>query len=660
MSGYQLRLIRHKVHLKNKQNRYKAIKNSIRLFVAEIWNYYKYKYGTTVYLNLFQKDEVLKECVEILKKYNFSTQQLFIDVDNFGDLPDRSWKTIAKDDVNKEWICIHHTVNELQHYQSQTSSSSSSSASYSTTNILPCKRPFSAVKSTPLYSELASPALKLKKIFHENVLHLSKIMNNLNIFDNFNDPSNLWQANDIKLLKAKSGLCLQKLRDKVCVCGMDFREEMYAIPQCQLQRSEICKEHNGHFHAPLFFDELMKTCKYCQRVLDIQNENLFDPKNAIASHKTNGVITYYDSQNKAWFDDVKKEHHHIEWWVNQYQICRVPRSQSVNLSKVEFNDKKYSVKVVRIENINSGLFIIDDLINTKLERLILKHEKREFNFIHEYNFGNDDCNDDNPKNMERFKQSRAKQTKWYNGIIDYHKADPRYFKTKCGALDQTPGYKTVDYIFNNLVRGILAEIDVKIPKYDGYQIQHYLVSLKNKNRLNAHRDTWRVNWRAFSVLTLGNETSISFVGRNNTQVFKIMKQTRQVIVLIPRCYLATSTKHEMERSDTESLSILGRGGDVCYNDPNKVVPAPRLSSRPTILHEDDLELLFSDDPPGPSSTIFTSKLSSKTFGLPINGNNDTNIEDDNNNDEDIVDQLPSHEYGTRANTKKRLWSCLYE
>ena len=163
MSGYQLRLQRHKIHLKNKQNRYKAIKNSIRLFVAEIWNYYKCKYGTIIDLNLFQKDYVLIECIDILKKYNFSVQQLFIDVDNFGDLPDRSWRRIAKDDINKEWICIHHTVNELQHYQSQSSSISSSSASDSATKILPCKQPLSAVKLTPLYSELRAPALRSKK-----------------------------------------------------------------------------------------------------------------------------------------------------------------------------------------------------------------------------------------------------------------------------------------------------------------------------------------------------------------------------------------------------------------------------------------------------------------------------------------------------------------
>ena len=111
----------------------------------------------------------------------------------------------------------------------------------------------------------------------------------------------------------------------------------------------------------------MRICKYCQRELDVDNDHLFDPKNAVASHKTQGVITYYDSKNNAWFDDINRKYHNLEWWINQYQICRVPRSQSVNLKQVHFNGKKYSVKVVRIENINSGLLIIDNLINSKLE-----------------------------------------------------------------------------------------------------------------------------------------------------------------------------------------------------------------------------------------------------------------------------------------------------
>ena len=74
-------------------------------------------------------------------------------------------------------------------------------------------------------------------------------------------------------------------------------------------------------------------------------------------------------------------------------------------------------------------------------------------------------------------------------------------------------YEFIDYIFNVIVKKIMDKYGIKIKKYDVYQIQHYFVT-QEKNRLNGHRDTWRIGRRSFSVLTLQNESRLTFTGRN--------------------------------------------------------------------------------------------------------------------------------------------------
>ena len=124
-------------------------------------------------------------------------------------------------------------------------------------------------------------------------------------------------------------------------------------------------------------------------------------------------------------------------WNAKYQICRVPRSQIVNTEQVELNGHSYQVSLIRLENINSGAIIIDEVISETLEKLWYKHEIREFKYIKEYNHGNDYKTNkkrsvykkrNKPKdeeeeeklvqNMECYKDTKAKETKWYNGVID--------------------------------------------------------------------------------------------------------------------------------------------------------------------------------------------------------------------------------------------------
>ena len=94
----------------------------------------------------------------------------------------------------------------------------------------------------------------------------------------------------------------------------------------------------------------------------------------------------------------------------------------------------------------------------------------------------------------------------------------------------------------------------------------------------------------------------------------------------------------MERSDYESLSILARGGHVKYNNQNEMISAPKLSSRPSILDEQNMNLLFSKN------------LSRKNNG-DIDDIMDT--EDKNINGMDIdVKKLPWHSHNTRLNKLK--------
>ena len=63
-----------------------------------------------------------------------------------------------------------------------------------------------------------------------------------------------------------------------------------------------------------------------------------------------------------------------------------------------------------------------------------------------------------------------------------------------------------------------------------------------------------------------------------------------------------------------------------------------------------MELLFSDNPPKASETISKPhSLTTVTQFIP-NVDNDDNTQDD----DDIIEQIPRHEYATRANTQKKL------
>ena len=98
----------------------------------------------------------------------------------------------------------------------------------------------------------------------------------------------------------------------------------------------------------------MTICKFCQRIKDLQNDDKFDSNKAIAVYKLNGVITYYDEHNQAWFDDKNYKYHYLDQnnWISSFQICRTPRSQTVNHKVIKLdNGISYNVSLVRIENI---------------------------------------------------------------------------------------------------------------------------------------------------------------------------------------------------------------------------------------------------------------------------------------------------------------------
>ena len=65
-----------------------------------------------------------------------------------------------------------------------------------------------------------------------------------------------------------------------------------------------------------------------------------------------------------------------------------------------------------------------------------------------------------------------------------------------------------------------------------------------------------------------------------------------------------------------------------------------------------------DNPPKPSEII--SKPHSLITATEFIANADNNDYNQDNDDEDVIQQIPPHEDATRANAEKKSWCCLFE
>ena len=123
-------------------------------------------------------------------------------------------------------------------------------------------------------------------------------------------------------------------------CELGFEDEVTGnILQCTLKRSKRCKEVNGRWHLPCFFDLNKKWCKHCARDKNKRNGSRFSEKNAVPQYMKDGIIVYYDQVNDAWCTDKKRKCFRKK--ALPKSICFHPRIHLVN-EKTVFSYLFYS------------------------------------------------------------------------------------------------------------------------------------------------------------------------------------------------------------------------------------------------------------------------------------------------------------------------------
>ncbi len=109
----------------------------------------------------------------------------------------------------------------------------------------------------------------------------------------------------------------------------------------------------------LFFNGIASICKFCARLLGNGNDLLFNPDFRISQYNLNGVITYFDPSNEAWFDDIENQYRNSAVHMNLYNICQTPRFEWVNKRKVRLLDgRNTETSVLRLENANVAMLLI--------------------------------------------------------------------------------------------------------------------------------------------------------------------------------------------------------------------------------------------------------------------------------------------------------------
>eukprot|EP01083_Nonionella_stella_P248306 859845_1 len=233
------------------------------------------------------------------------------------------------------------------------------------------------------------------------------------------------------------------------------------------------------------------------------------------------------------------------------------------------------VYVHRLENINTGAILINDVCSDTFGETLLRRLNTEFEKYEEYNvilkehkpIGNP-SRYQQPQTVE-YDQKKNKRTLWFNFIIyDFSNKNKKIQITNHGLIDNDCVYNTLMPVFNDVK--VIEDAYLKNGGNDvvSLQCQLYLpAKTANANRLNKHRDTVRLGERGFRVLTVINAQEICFVGRNRHMFIRLLKPKNSLLIIPPRSMLAVQYEHFLPLSQLESLSIIGR---TIHGLPNNV------------------------------------------------------------------------------------------
>ena len=296
---------------------------------------------------------------------------------------------------------------------------------------------------------------------------------------------------------------------------------------------------------------------------------------------------------KEWTDIHNREHlEELSRHFKGIPRCQQPGYSTVNstvLSKQYGSNGSTTASVVRVGNINSGAYLIDNYFTEEEEnaivvghRLIMDKYKDKINAAFKVFIDGDVISQD----IVTADQLKNKSTIWLQIIIRYHAvASPQLHLTDFGRSkyedklkeiidneqDLNAIIKYVEVILNSYgtkFEQLCSELDIEYSGFAAYQSQLYQVNKTDlSERLKGHRDTWKLGDRGFAAGTFINSSTIVFCDRFGQRIiYKLHKPVRSLLIVQPQSFMATKAKHKLiGNMETESLSTLARMESTDYN-----------------------------------------------------------------------------------------------
>ena len=171
---------------KRRNAKYKHIRKSVQSFIQQVWEYYESKFGTIIDLKLFESDNVLKECVQIIKGYSFNIESVF---NEWNNIPERRWCHYMIFDKDNSWKPITIKINDIASKDIAIEDNGNYDNNNNNNNdtklvLLPRKRSLKEVNVNPI-PQPQCHTLKLQKVVRINEIFIKDYFKKLNIFQDF-------------------------------------------------------------------------------------------------------------------------------------------------------------------------------------------------------------------------------------------------------------------------------------------------------------------------------------------------------------------------------------------------------------------------------------------------------------------------------------------
>ncbi len=343
------------------------------------------------------------------------------------------------------------------------------------------------------------------------------------------------------------------------------------------------------------FDPEGTVCKHCAYENGLKNSQTFELTSSLPQFPHCDSLYLYDSVSKSWkvynYKALKQIYYeqyvgnkkfirllaHCMYLLNQND-CRKIRSQFVNRKSV-VSDEGHVVttSVLRLENINTGLIILEDITTKNEGRGLFNFWSEAFNHIEFFNSGYIKDEEKKVGDANRYEENcpmehfEHKCTYWKHWKILYqiNKNNPPIVRVPSEPKGNSEHYNDlIETILNKRSKDILQKIG--LPHYESVliQIQRYKENPSAKksphlehaqyDRLAIHRDTQKFNDRGFNALTVGHAAKIQFCFRHGEPVVEITKKKNSLLIVPPGSVMACMFGHKLPAAAKSSLSILGR------------------------------------------------------------------------------------------------------